>query len=179
MAGKSSVPVAKAKPASKPGKGRAAIPEEVEILYNRKLRHDYEVIERWEAGMVLQGSEVKSLRNTDVQWADAHARMDRDELWLYGLHIGEYRQAGVYGHQPQQTRKLLLQRRHLDKLQGALQTKGLTVIPERLLFRKGWAKVVICLCKGKTHDDKRQDLVKRATDRDVARELSRRMKRGA
>lgn len=157
--------------------GKAA-PEEVEILYNRKLRHDYGVIDSWEAGMSLMGSEVKSLRAGDVQWADAHARMDKGELWLYGLHIGEYSQAGTYNHQPQQARKLLLTRREIDKISGLLQGKGLTLVPERLLFRRGWAKIVICLAKGKTHEDKRHDLVKRATDRDVARELARRTKRG-
>src|SRR5437868_2745596 len=100
--------------------------EEVEeILYNRKLRHDYAVLDSWEAGMRLMGSEVKSLRAGDVQWGDAHARLDaqKGELWLYGLHIGEYRQAGAFGHQPQQPRKLLLKRRELDRLAGSLQGK--------------------------------------------------------
>src|SRR5919202_4678283 len=86
----------------------AAKPDEVQqIIHNRKLRHDYAVLDSWEAGMQLMGSEVKSLRNGDVQLADAHARLDqRGEMFLYGLHIGEYRQAGVFGHQPQQPRKL-------------------------------------------------------------------------
>ncbi|MBA3708556.1 MAG: SsrA-binding protein SmpB [Planctomycetes bacterium] len=153
--------------------------EVVQVLYNRKLRHDYAVLETWEAGMVLMGSEVKSLRAGDVQWGDAHARLDaKRELWLYGLHIGEYRQAGTFGHEPAQPRKLLLNHRELEKLSGLMKGKGLTLIPEQLLFRKGWAKIVICLAKGKTRGDKRQDLVKRATDRDVEREVARRMKRG-
>src|SRR3954466_10513501 len=106
-----------AAPAAKPGKDAKKKPDEVrEILYNRKLRHDYAILEAWEAGMVLMGSEVKSLRNGDVQWGDAHARLDRGALWLYALHIGEYRQAGTFGHQPQQPRKLLLKSRELDKL---------------------------------------------------------------
>jgi SsrA-binding protein len=157
--------------------GRAPAPEVQEILYNRKLRHDYRVIDSWEAGMVLMGSEAKSLRAGDVQWGDAHARMERGELWLHGLHIGEYRFAVGSGHQPAQARKLLLSRRELDRLEGALTGKGLTVVPERLLFRRGWAKIVICLAQGKTHEDQRQDLVARATQRDVQRELARRMKR--
>jgi SsrA-binding protein len=150
-----------------------------QILYNRKLRHEYAVLESWEAGMVLMGSEVKSLRNGDVQWGDAHARLDGEgELWLYGLHIGEYSQAGAFGHQPAQPRKLLLNHRELSKLTGEMKGKGLTLIPEQLLFRRGWAKIVICLAKGKTHEDKRHDLKKRAADRDVERELARRAKRG-
>ncbi len=163
---------------AKGGSGAAAAPEVQEILFNRKLRHDYRVLDSWEAGMVLMGSEVKSLRSGDVQWGDAHARFDRGELWLYGLHIGEYRFAVGSGHQPAQARKLLLGRRELDRLSGALTGKGLTVVPERLLFRKGWAKIVVCLAQGKTHDDKRSDLVARATERDVQRELARRTKRG-
>ncbi len=163
-----------------PKKGPQAKPEVEEILFNRKLRHDYRVIESWEAGMVLKGSEVKSLRAGEVQWGDAHARIEGTELWLYGLHIGEYRFAtSGTGHQPTQRRKLLLQRREIEKIDGALSAKGLTVVPERLLFRRGWAKIVICLAQGKTHQDKRQDLVKRETDRDVQRELARRSKRSA
>ncbi len=149
------------------------------ILRNKKLRHDYAVLDSWEAGMVLMGSEVKSLRAGEVQIADAHARMDKNnELWLYGLHIGEYRQAGVFGHQPQQPRKLLLKRRELDRIIGKLKGKGLTLVPEALLFRRGWAKCVICLCQGKTRGDKRQDLIKSAQKRDVEREMARRLKRG-
>ncbi len=161
------------------GKAPAKADAAKEILYNRKLRHDYEVLEKWDAGLVLMGSEVKSLRAGDVQWGDAHARPDqRGELWIYGLHIGEYRQAGVWGHQPIQPRKLLLHRREMAKLIGKLDGKGLTLAPERLFFQRGYAKVTICLCRGKTHGDKRQDLIKRATTRDVEREMARRMKRG-
>lgn len=146
-----------------------------QILFNRKLRHDYAVLERWEAGMVLMGSEVKALREGLVQWADAHARLDPGgELWMYGLHIGEYRQAVAFGHQPAQPRKLLLSRRQLDQLAGMLKGKGLTVVPEELLWRRGWAKIVVCLCQGKDKDDKRQDLIARAQKRDVQRELARR-----
>lgn len=163
------------KPKPKPG----AKTDTVEvILTNRKLRHAYAVLDEWEAGMVLMGSEVKSLRAGDVQWADAHARLERGELWLYNLHIGEYRQAGTFGHQPAQPRKLLLSRRELDKIAGALQGKGLTIAPAELHFRNGWAKIVICLAQGKNRNDKRADLVKRAQTRDVEREMARRLKRG-
>lgn len=165
-----------AKPAAKGKDVKAA--EVQQILFNRKLRHDYEILDRWEAGLALMGSEVKSLRAGDVQWAGAHARLDRKgECWLYDMHIGEYKQAVVFGHKATQPRKLLLQRRELDKITGRIETKGLTLIPEALLFRKGWAKVVICLCRGKDKADKRQDLIKRAQTRDVEREMARRLKR--
>ncbi len=149
-----------------------------EVLYNKKLRHDYEVLESWEAGLVLMGSEVKSLRNGDVQWGDAHARFSRSELWVYGLHIGAYRQAGVWGHEALQPRKLLLHRRELLKIATKLEGKGLTIVPERLLFRRAVAKLTICLCRGKTKGDKRSDLIKREQRRDVEREMGRRLKRG-
>ena len=152
---------------------------EHEILYNRKLRHDYEVIDKWDAGLVLMGSEVKSLRAGDVQWGDAHARPSpQGELWMYGLHIGEYRQAGVWGHQPQQPRKLLLHGKEIAKIIAKLDTKGLTLAPERLFFKRGYAKITICLCRGKTHGDKRQDLIKRAQGREVEREMSKRLRGG-
>ncbi len=173
----------KGNPTSKPasgGKGgdKPVTPEVQQILFNRKLRHDYEIIDRWEAGLVLMGSEVKSLRNADVQWSGAHARLDhREECWLYDLHIGEYKQAVAFGHKAAQPRKLLLSRSELARIAGKIEAKGLTLIPEVLLFRKGWAKVVICLCRGKDHQDKRADLVKRAQGRDVECEMARRLKR--
>ncbi len=146
------------------------------IIANRKLRHDYEVLDIWEAGMVLSGSEVKSLRAGDVQWGDAHARIERDELWLYGLHIGEYRQANLFGHKPLQPRRLLLNRRELEKLRGKMASKGLTLVPDQLHFRRGWAKLVICLASGKDHGDRRRDLMTREAKRDVEREVARRAK---
>ncbi|GDY12488.1 SsrA-binding protein [Planctomycetota bacterium] len=167
-----------AKPAPKPGaKARPDKPEVVEILYNRKLRHDFAVIDSWECGLALMGSEVKALRTKDVQWSDSHARIDHDgQVWLYNLHIGEWRYAAAYGHKPQRARALLLNRSEIDKITGKLKGKGLTLIPERLLFRRGWAKLVLCLCQHKDKEDQRADLIKRAQQRDVARELSRREK---
>ncbi len=149
-----------------------------EILYNKKLRHDYAILDSYEAGIVLMGSEAKSLRAGDVQWGDAHARFDDrvHELYLFGLHIGEYRQAGTFGHQPLQPRKLLLKKRELEKLHGKLSAKGLTLIPEKLFWKGPWVKVDLCLCTGKDKGDKRRDLVARAQKRDVDRELARRSK---
>lgn len=164
-------------PHARPGTPPPALRD---ILFNRRLRHDFEVLERYEAGIVLAGSEVKSLRAGDVQWGDAHARFDERtrELWLHGLHIGEYRQAGAFGHRPQQPRKLLLHRRELERLYGKLSGKGLTVVPERLFWKGARVKVDLCLCRGKDKGDKRRDLMARAAARDVARELARRAKRG-
>jgi SsrA-binding protein len=176
MAKQKSTPVGSGNAKAKGDEKKELPPQE--ILYNKRLRHDYTVLDSWEAGLVLMGSEVKSLRAKDVQWGDAHARIERGQAWLYGLHIGEYRQAGVWGHQPQQPRKMLLSRKDIDRIASKLDAKGLTLAPERLLFRRGYAKVVICLCKGKTHEDKRHDLVKKAQTRDVEREMARRSKRG-
>ena len=147
------------------------------ILRNKRARHDYDVLREVEAGLVLSGSEVKSLREGDVQWGDAHARFDgRGELWLYGLHIGEYRHAVQTGHLPQARRKLLLHRRELDRLAGELQGKHLTLVPTALLFRRGWAKCVIGLMRGRQKQDKRRAMVDRAKQRDIDREIARRMK---
>lgn len=148
------------------------------ILKNKKLNYAYQVIESFEAGMVLMGSEAKSLRAGDVQWGDCHARHENGQVWLYGLHIGEYRQAGTFGHQPIQPRKLLLHRKQISKIAISLATKGMTLVPDELHFRRGYARIVICLATGKDRGDKRQDLIKRAMKRDVDREMSRRMKSG-
>ncbi len=148
-----------------------------QILRNRKLHHDFEVLDEWQCGLVLQGSEVKSLRNGDVQWADTHARLDHHgELWLYNLFIGIYKQASVHNHEPTRPRKLLLHKRELMRIGGALQTKGLTLVPKELYFYKGYAKISICLVRGKKHQDKRGDLKKRSEKREIDREIARRQR---
>jgi len=147
------------------------------ILRNRRLRHDYEVLRSMEAGLVLAGSEVKSLRTGEVQWADAHARFDRrGELWLHGLHIGEYQHAGYAQHEPRAPRKLLLKRRELDALIGQMQTKGLSLVPAQLYFRDGWGKCELALVRGRKHADKRGALRERERERDVQREIARRLR---
>ena len=100
------------------------------------------------------------------------------QLWLYGMHIGEYRQANSFGHKPLQPRKLLLNRSELEKLRGKLTAKGLTMVPDQLHFRRGWAKIVLCLAKGKDKGDRRRDLMTREAKRDVEREVARRAKHG-
>lgn len=172
---KQAKPTGNHKPKAAPVPARLAIRE---ILYNKKLRHDFTILDRYEAGIVLMGSEAKSLRAGDVQWGDAHARFDErvHELFLFGLHIGIYQQAGTFGHQPLQPRKLLLHKRELEKLHGKLSAKGLTLIPEKLFWKGPWVKLDLCLCSGKDKEDQRRDLVARAQKRDVERELARRSK---
>ena len=164
--------MAKAKPtgAGTPkAKPAATGPAIRQILDNRKVRFEFEVLDRFEAGLVLMGSEVKSLREANVQWGDAHAGIHRGELFLYGLHIGEYRQASTFGHQPRQPRKLLVAKTQLTRLAGKLATKGLTIVPQSLYFKGPWVKVELCLCRGKEKSDKRADQKQRDQNRAIQR----------
>jgi SsrA-binding protein len=146
----------------------------VSVARNKKVRHEYEILDTWEVGIVLVGSEVKALREGNLQWADAHARLDdREELWLYGLHIAEYKQAGAFNHLPTARRKLLMNKREIRKLIGTLKQKGLSLVPQSCYFRKGWAKLDLCLVRGKKHQDKRRDLQDRERQRDIERAIRR------
>ena len=150
------------------------------IMRNRRVSHDFEILERFEAGMVLTGTEVKSLRDHGGQWADTHARLDqRGQLWLHGLNIAPYRQAaGPFNHEPLAARKLLLHNRQLTRLAAHLQTKGLALVPAAIYFRKGWAKIELCLVRGRRKGDKREALRNRERTRDAEREVARRARRG-
>ena len=154
-------------------KARSEAPAVRPIIDNRKVRFEYEVLDRFEAGLVLMGSEVKSLREANVQWGDAHAGFHRGELFLYGLHIGEYRQASTFGHQPRQPRKLLVAKAQLNRLAGKLATKGLTLVPQSLYFKGPWVKVELCLCRGKEKADKRDTAKKRDQERHIQRLVRR------
>ncbi|HET7321578.1 MAG TPA: SsrA-binding protein SmpB [Longimicrobiaceae bacterium] len=136
---------------------------------NRKARHEFEVLETYEAGLVLQGTEVKSLRAGKANLQDAFARIDRGEMWLYNLHISPYEQGNRFNHDPLRPRKLLMNRRELRKLVGQVEQKGLTLVPLDIHFRRGLAKVQIALARGKKLHDKRDDLRKRETDREMER----------
>jgi SsrA-binding protein len=140
------------------------------IVRNRKARHEYEVLETWEAGIVLQGTEVKALRDGRANLQDAFARVDRGEMWLYNLHISPYEQGNRFNHDPLRVRKLLLHRRELLKLVGKVDQKGLTLVPLDLHFRRGVAKATIALVRGKKLHDKREDLKKRDAQREMDRE---------
>ncbi len=139
------------------------------IVSNRKARHEYEVLDTWEAGIVLQGTEVKSLRNGKANLQDAFARFDGGELWLYNLHISPYEQGSRFNHDPLRPRKLLLHRRELRKLLGQVEQKGLTLIPLDLHFRGGVAKVTLALARGKKLHDKREDIRRRDAEREMER----------
>lgn len=135
------------------------------IAVNRKARWRYHLKDNMEAGIVLLGSEVKSLRDGGVDFRDAYAAFEGDELWLRGLHIAEYRYAHQFNHAPTRPRKLLLKRRELNKLKIKVTQQGFTIVPTRLYFRDGKVKVEIALGKGKQHYDKREAIKKRDLER--------------
>ncbi|MEP6909938.1 MAG: SsrA-binding protein SmpB [Actinomycetota bacterium] len=144
------------------------------IAENRKARHDYQLLERFEAGIVLTGSEVKSLRAGRVSLQQSYADVREGEAWLIGAHIDTYDQAGIQNHEPERDRKLLLHRRELDSLYGKVREKGLTLVPTRLYFKNGRAKVELALARGKEQRDKRRDIAKRESDRQIERALKSR-----
>ena len=141
------------------------------ITDNRKARHDYHLVERYEAGLVLTGSEVKSLREGRVSLQQAYADVRDGEVWLIGAHIDPYEQAGVANHEPVRDRKLLLKRREIDALYGKVRERGLTLVPTRMYFKDGRAKVEVAVARGKDVRDKRRDIAKRDADRQIERAL--------
>jgi SsrA-binding protein len=147
---------------------------EKQIAENRRARHDYNFLERFEAGLVLSGSEVKSLREGHAVLQRAYADARDGEFWLVGLHIPPYEQASVEPHDPDRARKLLLHRREIDRLASQVAEKGLTVVPIRLYFKAGRAKVELALARGKEGRDKRRDIADRESKRRIERELKAR-----
>ena len=141
------------------------------IAENRKARHDYHLVERYEAGLVLTGSEVKSLRDGRVSLQQAYADVREGEAWLIGAHIDIYEQAGDANHDPVRDRKLLLKRREIESLYGKVREKGLTLVPTKMYFKDGRAKVEVALARGKDVRDKRRDIAKRDADRQIERAL--------
>lgn len=138
------------------------------VATNRKARHEYDILDTYEAGLVLRGPEVKSLRDGKVGFQDAFARLEGGEVWLYSLHISPYEQAGRENENPLRTRKLLLHKHEIRRLVGQVEEKGLTLIPLQIFFRRGYAKVTLALAKGRKLYDKREKL-KRKTQDDEAR----------
>jgi len=149
------------------------------IATNRKARHDYTIMKTYEAGLVLAGTEVKSLRAGRASLVDAFAQERDGELVLYNLHIAEYGFGSWTNHAPRRTRKLLLKRAEIDRILEKLGEGGMTLVPLSMYFAGGWAKVELGLARGNRTYDKRQALAKRDADREIARELGRRLKRGA
>ena len=146
-------------------------PGEKLIADNRRARHDYHLLERFEAGLVLTGSEVKSLRQGQASLTRAFADIRGDEAWLIGAHIAPYEQAALGSHDPDRDRKLLLHSHQLASLTGDLHEKGLTLVPTRLYFKAGRVKVELALARGKAGRDKRDDIARRDAQREMEREL--------
>ncbi len=159
------------------GKGGKADPGEKVVATNRRARFDYEIEDRWEAGLVLTGSEVKSLRASNVNLSDAYAQPRGDELFLLNCRIGEYKQAVHVGHAPLRDRKLLLRRGEIDRIRGKVEQRGYTLVPLRLYFKQGWAKVEIGLAKGRAHEDRREAIAERESKREMDRAMSRSRRR--
>ena len=141
------------------------------IADNRRARHDYVLLERVEAGLQLTGTEVKSLREGRVQLGQAYADIRGGEAWLVGASIGEYAQAGHFAHQPERDRKLLLHRSEIDSLAGKVREKGLTLVPTRMYFKDGRAKVELALARGRERLDKRRAIAERDAKRQMERAL--------
>ena len=141
------------------------------MLQHRRARYDYELLEHFEAGMVLQGSEVKALRQGGGTIAEAYARVKDNEVWLEGMHIPPYKDASYNNHPPIRPRKLLLKRSEIRDIRKALERKGLSLVPTKLYFKDGWIKMVVALGRGKKLHDKRQDAAKRDAKREMERAL--------
>jgi SsrA-binding protein len=141
------------------------------VASNRRARHDYDIIETTECGIVLQGSEVKSLRAGRISLQDSYARIVDGELWLFGVHVPPYAQATGFGaHDPDRRRKLLLHRRQIDEWMGKTQQQSLTLVPLSIYFKDGRAKVELALARGRRHYDKRHAIATRDANREAARE---------
>jgi SsrA-binding protein len=139
------------------------------ITVNRRARHDYFIEETFEAGLVLSGSEVKSLRDGKAVLKDSYGRLNKGELWLFNAHINEYMPASRFGHDPVRSRKLLMHRREIDRLAGKMKERGYALIPLRLYFKRGRAKVELGLARGKKLYDKRASIKERESKRELDR----------
>ena len=140
------------------------------IATNRKARHEYEILDTWEAGLVLAGPEVKSIRAGQVSFTDTFARVDGGEVWLYNLHISPYDPASRWNLDPERPRKLLLHGREIRKLVGRVEERGLSLIPLDVYFRGGYAKTTLALGRGKRLYDKRETLKRRIQEREARRQ---------
>jgi len=137
------------------------------IARNRKAFFEYEILEKIETGIVLTGTEIKSLRNKNASLIDSFAQVEHGEIFLYNMHIGEYKQGNRQNHEPKRTRKLLLHKREIAKIAGKVKQKGYTLIPLSVYIKRGLAKVEIALVRGKSKVDKREDLKKRTIEREM------------
>ena len=153
---------------------KTADPNERPITENRKARHKYEVLDTLECGVMLRGSEVKSLRDGKVSLGESFARLKGGEVWLMGCDIAEYPNASLMNHEPTRPRKLLLHRREIEKFAAKAFEKGMTLIPLKMYFKGGRAKVLLGVCRGRKLFDKREKMKKDTMNRDVQRAMRRR-----
>ena len=161
-----------AKKESGKAKGKKDVPEGVLVVArNRRARFEYDLLEKVEAGIVLTGTEVKSLRNGKASLEEAYAAVERGEVWLFGTDIPEYLQANRMNHKPKRPRKLLLHRREIDKLRAKASERGLTLVPLQIYFKDGIAKVEICIARGRKLYDKREAVKQQDARRDINRAL--------
>ncbi|SFU88192.1 SsrA-binding protein SmpB [Alicyclobacillus macrosporangiidus] len=144
------------------------------LAQNRKAYHDYFIEETYEAGIVLKGTEIKSIRRGSVNLRDAYARVEDGEVWLHNMHVSPYEQGNRFNHEPLRSRKLLLHRAEIRKLIGAVKEKGYTLVPTRLYLKNGFCKVEIGLAKGKKLHDKREAMKQRDANREIQRALRER-----
>ncbi len=151
-------------------------PAKGDVATNRRARHKFELLEKLEAGIVLTGSEVKSLRSGKAQINDAYAVIERGEVWLRGAHIPPYEPASLQNHDPDRPRKLLLHRREIERLIGKTAERGLTMVPTRIYFKGPRAKVELALARGKEGRDRRREIRDRDTRREVEREFRQRLR---
>jgi SsrA-binding protein len=142
------------------------------IAQNRKARYEYFIIESHECGIVLTGTEIKSIRAGRVNFKDSYASVEKGELWLFSLHIAPYENGSYYNHKPERDRKLLMTKREIIRLNSKVREKGLTIVPLSIYLKNNrWAKVEIALARGKTAHDKRDDIAERDAKRDISRSL--------
>lgn len=141
------------------------------IAQNKKARHDYTIIDTIEAGMVLQGTEIKSIRNGRINLKDGFARVRNGEVFLHNVHISPYEQGNIFNHDPVRTRKLLMRKKQIERLIGETKNTGVTLVPLKVYIKDGYAKVLIGLAKGKKQYDKREDLKRKDVDRQISRTL--------
>ncbi len=152
---------------------KPAIPDDRKVVAaNRKARHEYSIEETVEAGLVLTGTEIKSIRNGQVHLVDSHARIEAGEAWLHNMHIAPYEQGGRFNVDSRRRRKLLLKRREIDRLYGKTQERGLTLIPLQLYLRRGFAKVELGVARGRKLHDRREAIAAREARREQERALS-------
>ena len=143
--------------------------EDKPLAHNKKARHDYEIYETFEAGIVLTGTEIKSVRQAKIQLKDGFARVRNGEVWLSNVHIAPFEQGNIWNQDPERTRKLLLKKKQITKLQNDLKGTGMTLVPLKVYLKNGFAKVLLGIAKGKHDYDKRESIKRREQERDIKR----------